>query len=275
MKQENDAGVTSDDQLIRAIAEEVIRYLDPSAAGPNRSASGVAALIDHTLLKPDASRPDIELLCREAVQFGFASVCVNPWYVALAANLLHGSAVKVCTVVGFPLGATWPQMKAREAEEAIKLGAQEIDVVQNVGALKSGQDEQVEADLRGVIAVSHRGGAICKVILETCLLSQEEKVRAALLAKRAGADFVKTSTGFASGGATAEDVALLRATVGSELGVKASGGIRSLRDLQAMVRAGATRIGASAGVKIVQEENGSADPAAPSSAPGAGSTAAE
>ena len=267
---------TSDDGLIRAVTEEVIAYLssspqmetghaEPSCAdrdgqpeerhAPDAhwTVADVAALIDHTLLKPDTSHSDIERLCGEAVRFGFASVCVNPWYVPLAARLLHGSAVKVCTVVGFPLGATLPQIKMHEAEEALKLGAQEIDVVQCVGALKSGQEEQVEAELRGVVELSHRAGAICKVILETALLSREEKVRAALLAKRAGADFVKTSTGFASAGATVEDVALLRETVGGEMGIKASGGIRTLGDLEAMVRAGATRIGTSAGVSIVEQ----------------------
>jgi deoxyribose-phosphate aldolase len=231
----------------------------------------IAALIDHTLLKPEASRADIEKLCGEAVLFGFASVCVNPWNVALAAELTRGSSVKVCTVVGFPLGATLPQVKIYEAEEAIKLGAQEIDMVQNVGALKSGQDDLVEADIRGVVEASHRGGAICKVILETALLTPSEKVRASLAAKRAGADFVKTSTGFASGGATVEDVALMRATVGTELGIKASGGIRSLEDLQKMVAAGATRVGASASVKIIEQARG-ADPGAASSPPPAASS---
>jgi deoxyribose-phosphate aldolase len=260
----------SGDEFIRAVTEEVIAYLSGAsrlqldrrteerhAPRPRLAADAVAALIDHTLLKPDATHSEIDRLCHEAVEFGFSTVCVNPWYVPLAARLLHGSAVKVCTVVGFPLGATLPKVKAYETEEAIKLGAQEIDVVQNVGALKSGQNERVEVDLRAVVETSHRAGAICKVILETVLLSREEKVRGALLAKRAGADFVKTSTGFASGGATAEDVALLRETVGREMGVKASGGIRSLDDLRAMVAAGATRIGTSSGVKIVEQMRGS------------------
>jgi len=223
----------------------------------------IAALIDHTLLKPEASRADIEKLCSEAVRFGFASVCVNPWNVALAAELTRGSSVKVCTVIGFPLGATLPQVKIYEAEEAIKRGAREIDMVQNIGALKSGLDDQVEADIRGVVEASHRGGALCKVILETGLLTLDEKVRASLAAKRAGADFVKTSTGFASGGATVEDVALMRATVGSELGVKASGGIRSLEDVRKMVAAGATRIGASASVKIIEQSRGGTSGSAP------------
>jgi deoxyribose-phosphate aldolase len=246
---------SSDDPLVRAVVEEVVRYLasPTDSASPARAIAAISSLIDHTLLKADATQSEIERLCREAAEFGFATVCVNPWYVPLAARLLSGSQVKVCTVVGFPLGATLPPVKMREAEEAIKVGAREVDVVLNVGALKSQQDEQAEAELRGVVEVSHSSGAMCKVILEMCLLTQEDKVRAALLAKRAGADFVKTSTGFSTHGATAQDVALLRETVGSELGVKASGGIRTLADLQAMVSAGATRIGTSSGVKIVQQ----------------------
>ena len=218
--------------------------------------AGFAGLIDHTLLKPDASREDIRKLCQEAVLFGFASVCINPWNVPLAAELVRGSAVKVCTVIGFPLGATLPQVKIYEAEEAIKLGAQEVDMVLNIGALKSGQDEVVESDIHGVVQAAHRGGAICKVIFETSLLTIEEKVRAALASKRAGADFVKTSTGFSTGGATAEDVALMRAIVGANIGVKASGGVRTLDDLKKMVCAGATRIGASASVKIMEQATG-------------------
>jgi deoxyribose-phosphate aldolase len=180
--------------------------------------------------------------------------------VPLAAELVRGTKVKVCTVIGFPLGATLPQVKIHEAEEAIKLGAQEVDMVLNVGALKSGQDDVVESDIRGVVEAAHRGGAICKVIFETSLLTVEEKVRAALASKRAGADFVKTSTGFSTGGATAEDVALMRAVVGSEIGVKASGGVRTFDDLKKMVCAGATRIGASASVKIMEQAAGSATP---------------
>ncbi len=213
----------------------------------------IAALIDHTLLKPEATREDITKLCKEAARFGFASVCINPWYVSHASEILRGTPVKVCTVVGFPLGATLPQVKIYETEEAIKAGAQEIDMVINIGALKSGQDDLVEQDIRGVVEASHRGGAITKVILETVLLDIEEKVRGSLAAKRAGADFVKTSTGFSTGGATAEDVALMRAVVGEEMGVKAAGGVRSLEDLKKMVRAGATRIGASASIKILEQ----------------------
>jgi len=232
--------------------------------------SGFASLIDHTLLKPDASRDEIRNLCQEAVRFGFASVCINPWNVPLAAELVRGTKVKVCTVIGFPLGSTLSQVKIYEAEEAIKLGAQEVDMVINIGALKSGQDDVVQADIRGVVDAAHRGGALCKVIFETSLLTVEEKVRAALASKRAGADFVKTSTGFSTGGATAEDVAIMRAIVGSEIGVKASGGVRTFDDLKKMVCAGATRIGASASVKIMEQavssaSSGAANSAAPAS----------
>ncbi len=222
-----------------------------AAVGPIEA--DIARLIDHTLLKPDATRDDIRKLCNEALKYGFASVCVNPWNVSLAAEMLRGSEVSVCTVVGFPLGATLPQVKVYETEEVIKLGAQEIDMVINVGALKSGQVDAVEADIRGVVEASHRGAAICKVILETVLLTTDEKVRGSVAAKNAGADFVKTSTGFAAGGATTEDVRLMRAVVGGEIGVKAAGGVRSLEDLQKMVEAGATRIGASASVKILEQ----------------------
>jgi deoxyribose-phosphate aldolase len=236
----------------------------------------IARLIDHTLLKPEASRADLAKLCGEARQFCFASVCVNPWNVALAAELLRGSTVKVCTVVGFPLGATLPQVKVHEAEEVIKLGAQEVDMVINVGALKSGQDELVEADVRGVVSACHRGGAICKVILETALLTPDEKVRASIICKNAGADFVKTSTGFSSAGATAEDVALMRAAVGRDIGVKAAGGVRSLDDVKKMVEAGATRIGASASVRIMEEAqkgDGPVPPPPPAAPPAAAPTA--
>jgi deoxyribose-phosphate aldolase len=232
--------------------------------------AGFAGLIDHTLLKPEASRDEIKKLCEEAVRFGFASVCVNPWNVPLAAEMLRGTKVKVCTVVGFPLGATLAQVKIYEAEEAIKLGAQEIDMVINIGALKSGQNDVVESDIHGVVEASHRGGAICKVIFETALLSTEEKVRASIASKNAGADFVKTSTSFSTAGATVEDVALLRAIVGSEMGVKAAGGVRSLDDLKKMVCAGATRIGASASVRIMEQAAGQASSPAPSSKAQAG-----
>ncbi|MGB8542281.1 MAG: deoxyribose-phosphate aldolase [Candidatus Acidiferrales bacterium] len=227
--------------------------------------SQIARLIDHTLLKPEASRDDIQKLCGEALDYGFASVCVNPWNVAQAAELLRGSEVRVCTVVGFPLGATLPLVKVLEASEAIKAGAQEIDMVINIGALKSGQEALAEADIRGVVEESHRMGFLCKVILETALLTHEEKVRGSLLAKKAGADFVKTSTGFGPGGATVEDVRLIRETVGSGTGIKAAGGVRTLSDLQKMVESGATRIGSSSGVKIMEEFRG----ATPTSSAGA------
>ena len=245
---------------------------DRISCGPSvvQLEAGLAGLIDHTLLKPEATRDDIRKLCSEAARFGFASVCIHPWNVPLAAELLRGTKVKVCTVIGFPLGATLSQVKIYEAEEAIKLGAQEVDMVINVGALKSGQDDMVESDIRGVVDVAHRSGAICKVILETSLLTTEEKVRASLASKKAGADFVKTSTGFSTGGATAEDVALMRAVVGSEIGVKASGGVRTLEDLKKMVCAGATRIGASASVKIMEQ---AASPGSPSAIQTAASTA--
>lgn len=213
----------------------------------------IARLIDHTLLKPEATREEIRTLCDEALKYGFASVCVNPWNVPQAAELLRGSTVKVCTVVGFPLGATWPEAKAFEAQQSLERGAQEIDMVINVGALKSGLLDAVSADIRGVVDTAHRGGGICKVILETVLLTREEKVQASLAAKGAGADFVKTSTGFSTAGATPEDVRLIRETVGTSTGVKAAGGVRTLEDLLKMVEAGATRIGASAGVKIIEQ----------------------
>jgi deoxyribose-phosphate aldolase len=242
-----------------------------AAVGPIEA--DIARLIDHTLLKPEASRADIQKLCEEALRFEFASVCVNPWNVSQAAEILRGSCVRVCTVVGFPLGATLPQVKVFETEETIKLGAQEIDMVINVGALKSRLDEAVEADIRGVVEASHRGGAICKVILETALLTTEEKVRGSVAAKNAGADFVKTSTGFGPGGATAEDVRLMRAVVGGEIGVKAAGGVRSFEDVQKMVEAGATRIGASASVKILEQAISGATTAPAASATGAPATA--
>ncbi len=217
----------------------------------------IARLIDHTLLKPDATEADIVKLCREARQFSFASVCINPSYVPLAAKQLEGSPVKVCTVIGFPLGATTPTTKAIETRDAIANGANEIDMVINVGALKSGNDDLVRRDIEAVVGAA-KGQALVKVILETALLSKEEIVKACLLAKMAGADFVKTSTGFGPGGAKVEDVALMRKTVGSAMGVKASGGIRDLETAQAMVNAGATRIGASASVAIAKGESAGA-----------------
>jgi deoxyribose-phosphate aldolase len=215
--------------------------------------SEIAKLIDHTLLKPDATQDEIRKLCEEALQYQFASVCVNPWNVAQSAELLRGSTVKVCTVVGFPLGATLPEVKVFETQKSIERGAQETDMVINIGALKSSRLDAVEADIRGVVTASHHAGAFCKVIIETCLLTREEKIQAALTAKNAGADFVKTSTGFSTAGATPEDVRLIREAIGPNTGIKAAGGVRTLEDLQKMVEAGATRIGASAGVKIIQQ----------------------
>lgn len=216
----------------------------------------VAGYIDHTLLKPEATREEIEKLCKEAATFKFASVCVNPTWVKECAWLLHGSEARVCTVVGFPLGATLPDVKAYETRRAIFDGATEIDMVINIGALKSGDDDLVRRDICGVVDAAHDGCAIVKVIIETALLTDEEKVRACRLAKEAGADFVKTSTGFSKGGATVADIELMRRTVGSEIGVKAAGGVKDLESARQMIAAGATRIGASAGIKIVQESKG-------------------
>lgn len=216
----------------------------------------VARYIDHTLLKPEATRAEVELLCQEARAFSFASVCVNPGWVKDCAVWLHGSPVRVCTVVGFPLGATLPDVKAYETRRAIFDGATEIDMVINIGALKSGDDEWVKRDVRAVVEAAHEACAIVKVIIETALLTDEEKVRACVLAKEAGADFVKTSTGFSKGGATVDDIELMRRAVGADLGVKAAGGVKDLASAREMIAAGATRIGASAGVKIVQEAQG-------------------
>ena len=212
----------------------------------------IAGLIDHTLLKPEATRADVVKICCEARQYSFASVCVNSYWVPLVAAELAGSKVKVCTVVGFPLGAASTEAKVAETSAALRVGAQEIDMVQNVGALRGGEYDAVKADIAAVVDVAHRAGAIVKVILETALLDDNQKVMASMLAKMAKADFVKTSTGFASSGATAHDVELMRMAVGPEMGVKASGGIRTLDDLRKMASAGATRIGASASVKIVE-----------------------
>ena len=224
--------------------------------GETATAHDWASLIDHTLLKPEASEADIRRLCDEAAQFGFASVCVNPAWVKKASEFLRGTSVPVCTVIGFPLGATFPDVKAYEARRAIFNGAREVDMVINVGALKSGDDCAVEDDIRAVVEAAHENGVLTKVIIETALLTDEEKVRACLASKNAGADFVKTSTGFSKGGATVDDVSLMRRTVGSALGVKASGGVKGIDDARAMFEAGATRIGASVGVKIAQEASG-------------------
>lgn len=227
------------------------------------SAGTVAGMIDHTLLRPDATRADIEKLCREAAEFRFATVCVNPAWVALSVSRLAGTGVGVCSVVGFPLGATTADVKHYETRRAIFDGAAEIDTVINIGALKSGDLQLVERDIVAVVSPCREANRVSKVIIEAALLTDEEKVTACTLAKAAGADFVKTSTGFASGGATAADVALMRRVVGAEMGVKAAGGVRDYEGLKAMVAAGATRVGASAGVRIVQQSRGeSAVPAA-------------
>jgi deoxyribose-phosphate aldolase len=226
----------------------------------------LAGMIDHTLLKPDATQDQIAQLCFEARKYGFASVCVNPTWVALCAELLKGSAVKVCTVIGFPLGATSPEVKAFETQNALEHGAQEIDMVINIGALKARDLDLVAQDIRGVVATAHPRGALVKVILEAVFLTDEEKTIACLLSKEAGADFVKTSTGFASGGATVHDVELMRRAVGPDMGVKAAGGVRTYEDAENMIKAGATRIGASAGVKIIQGPS-SAQTASASPAP--------
>lgn len=209
-----------------------------------------AKFIDHTLLKPESTRQQIDQIIDEAKEFNFKSICVNPTHVKYAAERLNDSDVLVCTVIGFPLGATTTATKIFETEDAIKNGATELDMVINIGALKDGRFEDVQKDIEGVVGAAN--GKTVKVIIETVLLSDEEKVKASELAKAAGADFVKTSTGFAGGGATPEDVKLMKDTVGDELEVKASGGVRSLEDFNKMIDAGATRIGASAGVQIIQ-----------------------
>lgn len=226
----------------RVSASERLTKIDPA----------IAALIDHTILKPEATRNDVVKICREARQYGFASVCVNPYWVPLVRAQLAGSTVKVCTVVGFPLGATSTEAKVAETAAALCAGAEEIDMVINIGALRSGDQEAVRQDIRQVVQTAHDAGVIVKVILETALLDDAQKAAACTLAKQAGADFVKTSTGFSTSGATAHDVALMREVVGPEMGIKAAGGIRTLSDLRAMTAAGATRIGASASIKIVE-----------------------
>ena len=248
-----------DGQCTRDCADKIRTVV---AAGAARIMSGLgvipadadlAAMIDHTLLKPDANEAQIAQLCHEARTYHFAAVCVNPTHVQLCAQLLKGSAVRVCTVVGFPLGATPPEVKAYETQQALDDGATEIDMVINIGALKSKDYALVARDIATIVATARAGGAIVKVIIEAALLTDEEKVIASKLAREAGADFVKTSTGFASGGATVHDVALMRRAIGSEMGVKAAGGIKTYADAQKMIEAGATRVGASASVKIMQE----------------------
>jgi len=229
-----------------------------SARGVNAAdvPADIAGYIDHTLLKPDATPQEIEKLCKEAREYHFAAVCINPPFVKQCAELLRGSGVQIATVVGFPLGTHTTATKVFETEQALVDGATEIDMVINVGELKAKHDDFVRNDIAEVVRVAHRAGALVKVIIEAALLTDEEKVRASRLSKEAGADFVKTSTGFGPGGATTHDVALMRQTVGPNIGVKAAGGVKNLEQAQQMIVAGATRIGASAGVKIVQEARG-------------------
>lgn len=261
------------EKLIEKITEEVYKKIlaemkdkggtldgeSLSAAFGNGSAS-LSSMIDHTLLKPDATEEQIKKLCKEARENKFASVCINPHYVPLAVECLRGSDVKVCTVIGFPLGASTTRTKVAEAKEVVENGAGEVDMVINIGALKSGDIDAVRNDIESVvIAVKDR--ALVKVIIETCLLTDEEKVKACQIAKMAGADFVKTSTGFSTGGATVEDVKLMRQVVGSEMGVKASGGVRSFATAMEMIKAGANRLGTSSGVAIVKGARESASEA--------------
>lgn len=252
------------DKLVEKIAEEVYRKIasemkvptgftpfeNSSIGSPN---SSIASMIDHTLLKPEATVEQVKKICMEAREYKFASVCVNTYHVPLVSKLLSGSGVRTCCVVGFPLGAMATRAKVEETREAIENGANEIDMVINVGALKSGDYDYVKKDIEALVNVV-RGKAILKVIIETCLLTDEEKVIACTLSKIAGADFVKTSTGFSTGGATVEDVMLMRQTVGPGLGVKASGGVKDYKTALAMIKAGATRIGTSSGVQIAKSE---------------------
>jgi deoxyribose-phosphate aldolase len=249
-------------QCVTKCQDKIKQVVDAGASRLTSTLGGigvgadVAGLIDHTLLKPDATQDQIAQLCYEARKYGFAAVCVNPSYVKLCSQLLKGTPVHVCTVVGFPLGATPPEVKAYEAQQALDDGATEVDMVINIGALKSKDYTLVERDIATVARTCHSGGAILKVIIEAALLTDEEKVIACQLAKAAGAEYVKTSTGFGPGGATVHDVELMRRAVGPEMGIKAAGGIRTYEDTKAMVTAGATRIGASAGVKILQQAAG-------------------
>jgi deoxyribose-phosphate aldolase len=241
-----------------------VQFSDLALSSP----ASLAAVLDHTLLKPDATRSQVVLLCHEAAEHRFACAMVNPFWVATAVETLAGTGVPVGVVVGFPLGATLSASKRDETARVVKAGAHDVDMVLNVGLLKSGSHDDFEAvrqDIRGVVELAHGGGAIVKVILETCLLTFEEKLRASEIALSAGADFIKTSTGFSTGGATTDDIALMRSVAGSTAGVKASGGIRTLADATAMLRAGATRIGASASVRILSELAGHAASQAPGS----------
>ncbi len=237
-------------QLPKTIRDNVVRLGIPSDV--RITAQDLARYIDHTLLKPDATYAQIAQLCEEARQYGFATVCVNPVNVQLCSQLVRGSGVGVCSVVGFPLGATPTRVKCYETQQALSDGATEIDMVINIGALKSKDYGSVREDIAAVVRTCHNSGAICKVIIEAALLTDDEKIKACQLAKEAGADYVKTSTGFGPGGATLHDVMLMRQTVGADMGIKAAGGIRTYQDAVAMLKAGATRIGASASVKIME-----------------------
>ena len=243
------------EQLVSKITTEILKTMQNQGgvSASFNTAGSVAGMIDHTLLKQNASEEQIKKLCQEAKEYHFCSVCVNPCYVPLCYEELRGSGVKVCTVFGFPLGATTTKSKIFEANEAIENGANEVDMVVNVGKIKSGNWQFVKKDIADLVTAVH-GRAIVKVIIETCLLTDEEKVQVCQIAKEAGADFVKTSTGFSTGGATVEDVALMRKTVGPDMGVKASGGVRGPEDAKAMIAAGANRLGTSAGVAIVKGE---------------------
>jgi deoxyribose-phosphate aldolase len=244
------------DVLIQQVRTKLGLGVEPAAqpfTPADTSAAGLAKLIDHTLLKPEATAEQITKLCDEARRFGFGAVCINPANVPLSARLLKGTPVAVCTVAGFPLGATLSAVKAFEAAQVIAQGAREVDMVINIGALKAGDYVLVRHDIAALVQACREGKALSKVIIETAYLTAEEKIAACLLAQAAGADFVKTSTGFGPAGATVDDVALMRRVVGPKMGVKAAGGIRDLAAAQAMVQAGATRLGASAGVKIMQE----------------------
>jgi len=249
------------DLCVKTCFDRVGRVVNAGASRISSSLGGIpqdpsiARMIDHTLLKPDATPDQIAQLCYEARKYEFASVCINPTHVKMCAEMLRGSPVKVCTVIGFPLGASSTEVKVFETETALRDGATEIDMVINIGALKAKDYDLVSKDINGVVRMAHATGSLVKVIIETALLTDEEKEVASLLAKEAGADFVKTSTGFSSAGATAEDIALIRRAIGPEMGIKAAGGVKSYEDAQRMVFAGATRIGASAGVKIVQAES--------------------
>lgn len=250
---------TDIDQYVKNIIETGTKLINEGLGNVQElSDNNVAALIDHTILKPEALSSEVTQLCKEAKEYSFASVCVNPGQVKLASTELKDSEVKVCTVVGFPLGATTTETKKFETEQTIANGAQEVDMVINVGKLKERKYDIVANDIKQVVFSCQNAYVLSKVILETCLLTDEEKIKACLICKEAGADFVKTSTGFSKSGATAEDIALMRYIVGSELGVKASGGVRTRKEAETMIACGANRIGASASIKIVKNEKNEA-----------------